>query len=201
MPPRALRLMVFDRTCGKLTASWQVGGLLYSALGRFDARRGVSSWPEALAWLSGVRAGEPVDEIQFWGHGDWGSVRIAGTTLDLRALEPDHEWNPALVRIRHRMAGPDALWWFRTCETFGRAEGHAFARGWTSFFNCRAAGHTYRIAAWQSGLHSLRPGAAPQWPIEEGVPDSEPAPRTALWSSRGAPNTISCLHGQIPPGY
>ncbi|MBA3391617.1 MAG: hypothetical protein H0T89_03185 [Deltaproteobacteria bacterium] len=192
--------MVFDRTCAALSRAWQAGGLLYSALGRLDARQGVSSWPEALTWLSEVRAGQPVEEIQFWGHGDWGSIRVADSKLDVGALEPGHEWNPVLARIRDRMAGSDALWWFRTCETFGRAEGHEFARAWASFFNCRAAGHTYRIAAWQSGLHSLRPGDAPHWSIDEGVPE-EPTPRKALWSSCGAPNTIHCLRGRIPPSY
>jgi hypothetical protein len=198
---KGLRLMVFDRTCGALTASWHAGGLLYALLGRLDARKGVRSWPEALAWLGEVRPGEPIAEIQFWGHGNWGCAKVAGEPLDVSALSPTHPWHAALQTIRGRLVGPDALWWFRTCETFGRREGHRFAREWTDFFQCRAAGHTYLIGPWQSGLHALAPGQAPDWSQDEGLPRGESAPRQALWSSPRAPNTITCFHGKVPPRY
>jgi hypothetical protein len=102
---------------------------------------------------------------------------------------------PLLHRIRARLVpGQDALWWFRTCDTFGTAKGQDFARAWTRFFGCRAAGHTHRIGVWQSGLHTLLPGAEPAWSTSEGLtPSGTPAPSRA-----GLPNTVSFLQGRIP---
>jgi hypothetical protein len=79
-----------------------------------------------------------------------------------------------------------------------RPEGHAFARAWTRYFQCRAAGHTYVIGPFQSGLHCLAPGAEPDWPTTEGLPTDEPHARAALWSTPFAPNTITCFHGTVP---
>lgn len=204
---RALRLAVYDRTCcgarlrPGLSHAWAAGGLLYGALGRLDAWHGAASWAEALDWIAAHEAEAPIREIQYWGHGRWGRVLLAGEPLDAAALAPGHPHHDRLVRIRGRLR-PDgeALWWFRTCETFGREAGRAFARAWSRFFGCRAAGHTYVIGVLQSGLHCLRPGDEPGWPAEEGLPPGEPDPRVALRSRPGAPNTITCLHGAIPAG-
>jgi hypothetical protein len=202
--------MVFDRTCRGygplpgLTASWRAGGLLYRALKRLDAYQGVSSWDEALDWLVAHGAGAQVAEIQFWGHGKWGSAFVNRQPLDASALQPGHPFHARLRAIRERLVpGGDALWWFRTCETFGDEEGHAFARAWTRFFGCRAAGHTYVIGPWQSGLHSLRAGEEPSWPLDEGVLLDEQGRRraTARFSLPGAPNTITCFHGEVPEGF
>jgi len=207
--PRGSRLMVYDRTCGGrwglpgLTASWRAGSVLYRGLGRLDDWRGVASWPEALDWLLARSQDEPIAEIQYWGHGTWGCVLIDRKPLDVRALVPGHPWHERLAALRDRLVpGGDALWWFRTCETFGTARGHAFARAWTRFFGCRAAGHTYTIGPWQSGLHSLRPGEVPSWSVEEGIqPGSDPARPTSLGSGPREPHTISCLGGRVPSGY
>ena len=186
-----------------LSLSWRLGGRLYAGLGRLDAWQGFSDWGSALAWLATYRSELPIAEIQFWGHGKWGCAMIDRTHLDVEALDPAHEHHDALAAIRARMAGaPDPHWWFRTCETFGADAGHDFARAWTSYFNCRAAGHTYIIGPWQSGLHTLRPGQQPDWSVHEALIEGTPAePERAAWSTRRAPNTISFLHGQIPPEY
>ena len=187
-----------------LSLSWQVGGALYSALGRLDARKGCASWGEALGWLADYPAPDGIAEIQFWGHGKWGCAMIDGDRLDLEALEPEHQYSPALRAIRQRMSGATGqpLWWFRTCETFGADSGHEFARRWTEFFDCRAAGHTYVIGAYQSGLHTLVPGETPNWSTEEGLSEGTPEePLAGLWSTRREPNTITCFHGAIPAGY
>src|SRR5688572_22448286 len=124
-----LRLMIYDRTCTTakvkglrapfgLTHSWIAGGRLYGALRRIDAHTGVASWAEALEWLGTVEPDRPISEIQFWGHGQRGRVKIDAESLDASALAPGHPLRPALERIRERLA-PDALWWFRTCDTFG----------------------------------------------------------------------------------
>ena len=103
--------------------------------------------------------------------------------------------------LRERLA-PGALVWFRTCETFGGAAGHDFARAFTDFFGCRAAGHTFIIGYWQSGLHLLEPGQAPHWDASEGLAKGTPErPELAAWSAMGAPNTISCMTGRVPDGW
>ena len=194
-----LRLLVYDATCAGrfglpgLSAAWRAGGLLYGALGALDARAAVSSWPAAFAWLLAQGERAPIAEVQFWGHGSWGRAYVAGESLDAGALEPGHPWHPALAALRARLLpGGTALWWFRTCETFGTEAGHAFARAWTRFFGCRAAGHTYVIGPWQSGLHCLSPGQEPDWPASEGVPArARVGPHRALRSRPGAPRTIS----------
>jgi hypothetical protein len=200
--------MIYDRTCrGRgplpgLSRAWWLGHGLYSALGRLDGALGAASWAEALDWLADHQQERRIAEIQFWGHGRWGNARIGEEVLDRRALAPAHPHHDRLRRIAGRiLPGAEGLWWFRTCETFGRPVGHDFARAWSRFLGCRAAGHTYVIGVWQSGLHSLLPGEEPTWSTEEGLPPGEPAPAFALSSRPGAPNTITCLHGRVPGGF
>lgn len=204
-----MKLLVYDATwVGRpwvqagLTSSWIVGGALYRGLGRIDASYGASSWEDALAWLCSVEPARRIDEIQFWGHGKWGRALIARDVLDVDAvLDSRHSRHEDLRALRARLSGRDALWWFRTCETFGREAGQRFATSWARFFDCRVAGHTYVIGPWQSGLHSLRPGQLPTWSVREGLPDDVEEPRYALMSAPGEPNTVTCLHGRIPDRF
>ena len=200
-----LELMFFDDTCRRsklglgLTHSWIAGAHLYEATGKFDGTFGARTWDEALDWLANYQPDRPIGEIQFWGHGKWGRVMIDRDPLTRESLVPGHPHHARLEQIRERLTGPDALWWFRTCETFGADAGHDFARRWTDFFGSRAAGHTYIIGPWQSGLHALEPGVAPNWSPFEGIADGNPeAPQKALWSVPGAPNTISFLRPTLP---
>jgi hypothetical protein len=201
--------MIYDRTCrGRyalpgLTATWRAGAGLYRALDRIDAWHGAGSWAEALEWAANIEPGSAIREIQFWGHGRWGCAKIDRDVLDARSLEPDHPLYSALSKIRDRLApGGEALWWFRTCETFGTKVGQDFARAWSRFFGCRVAGHTYVIWLAQSGLHTLRPHEEPTWPVDEGLPPhGGTGPTKALWSTPLAPNTISCFSGTIPEGF
>lgn len=205
MSDDSLRLLFYDDTCRRsrlglgLTHSWMAGAHLYASVGKFHAALGVRRWLDALEWLATYDRDRPIEEIQFWGHGKWGRVLIDGVSMTTDFLDTDHEYRPLLDQIRDRMSGPDALWWFRTCETFGADVGHDFARRWTDFFECRAAGHTYIIGPLQSGLHALAPGEAPNWSGFEGLEQGTPeAPKKALWSVPGAPNTISCLRADLP---
>ncbi len=199
-----LRLLVYDRTCrGRpllpgLSHAWAAGARLYRARGLIDRASGVGSWEQALAWLGSVEPSRPVSQIQFWGHGKWGLALVGGEALSAGSLEVGHPHQELLARIRERLV-PDALWWFRTCETFGANRGQAFARAWSSFFQCRSAGHSYVIGVWQSGLHMIRPGERPAWSAAEGLAEGTPeAPVRALWSRPDAPNTITCFDGKLP---
>ena len=208
-----MHLLVYDATGhGKarvqplLTASWRIGSALYQRHpSKVDAVYGATTWEDALAWLCSVNPRERIDSVQYWGHGLFGRVLIGADVLDVTALSPGHPRHNDLIALRQRVRDEDTLLWFRTCATFGRNTGHEFARSFTRFFGCRAAGHTFVIGPLQSGLHSLRAGDEPTWPVTEGVPrshhDQEQDPKTALSSSLSAPNTISCLHGAIPAGW
>jgi hypothetical protein len=203
----ALRLMIFDETCrgGRglpgLSRAWWSGAHLYAVLGRLDAWHGAATWEDGLAWLAGYCTGEPIASIQFWGHGKWGSALVGADRLDAGSLDPGHRHRPALEAVRDRLA-PGALWWFRTCETFGARAGHDLARRFSEFLGCRAAGHTHVIGHWQSGLHSLAPGERPYWSLDEGLAEGTPdEPVRARRSRPGAVNTITCWHGRLPPGW
>ena len=212
-PPRvtsaALRLLIYDQTCRGnqgflgLTHSWMVGAAACRSLGRFDRSRAVTGWEEALRWLAEVEPSRPIAEIQFWGHGQWGEALIGGEPLDERILAPSHRLHSMLRTIRGRLAGHEALWWFRCCEIFGADRGQGFAEAWCSFLGCCAAGHTFLIGPWQSGLHRLRPGETPRWSRREGLAegDDPSSPRKALWSRPGRPHTITCFHTRVPARY
>lgn len=200
---QGLRCVIYDRTCrGRsglgLSTAWWAGSWLYRALGQAGPSFGAASWDEALDWLGSVSAPAPIAEVQFWGHGKWGDARIGAELLDERALLRESSLAARLQRVRARLA-PDALWWFRTCETFGALRGQRFARAFGDLMGCSGAGHTYVIAVWQSGLHALAPGTAADWDPSEGLAEGTPArPERALPSAPGAPNTITCFEGRIP---
>jgi hypothetical protein len=196
-----LRLLIYDRTCrGRfgLSTAWWAGARLYRSLGLLDGFFAAGSFSEALRFVAEYEPGRALGQVQFWGHGKWGDARIGSELFDERALLRGHELNLLLRAVRARLT-PDALWWFRTCETFGAEPGQQFARAFTDFMGARAAGHTYVIGYWQSGLHALAPGETPAWSPDEGlVEGSAERPRRAQWSKPGEPNTISCLRGVLP---
>lgn len=191
-----MRALVYDRTAGGLSRAWGAGSVLYRGLRRLDRVRGVASWDEALGWLGALD--EPIDELQYWGHGRWGRVLVGDDVLDARALSHGHPWRAKLEAVRERLA-PDALVWFRTCETFGAHAGIDFAERLADFLGARVAGHTYVIHFHQSGLHGLAPGSRAHWSPDEGLAEGTPdEPRRARSSAPWAPRTITCLAGRVP---
>lgn len=201
-----LRLVVYDATQRQrrpkaLGVSWQYGAHLYRALGRVDAAFGARTFAEAFDWLARHDAAQAIQEVQFWGHGKWGRVFIDSEPLDRRVLTSGHPHQRAFQAVRERLA-PDALLWFRTCETLGAHAGQDFAAALADATGARVAGHTFVIGFFQSGLHCARPGVAPHWSPTEGLArGSAQAPESALNSAPGAPNTITCLTGQIPETF
>lgn len=216
------RLLVYDKTClgsgdvagavrgaatgaGSpalpLSRAWAAGAGLYRALGRIDEARGVASWAEALAFLASAREGEAIDEIQYWGHGKWGTLLVGDEPFDARALEPMHVHARALDAVRERLS-PGALFWARTCETFGAEAGRTFAARLADRLGARVAGHTYVIGLFQSGLFGLAPGQAPYWSAAHGLADGTPeVPRRAHVSSPTAPRTVTCFSGRVPAAW
>lgn len=206
LPRRRQRVVIYDATGhgrawfqAGLTASWRLGGALYRRYPRAlqaDHVYGAHSWTDAFAFLATLPADVDIGEVQYWGHGLPGRVMVADDVLDISALTaPDHRLRADLEAVRGRLAD-DALVWWRTCSAFAGAAGQAFAVAQTRFFGCRVAGHTFVIGPWQSGLHSLSPGATPDWPATEGLAGTQGVP-----SSPTRPNTITCLHGRVPDGW
>jgi hypothetical protein len=180
-----------------LSSAWSIGGALYRALGRLDAWQGVGSWREAFDWLLAISSHAQIAEIQFWGHGQWGGLWIDDELLTIECLEITHPLHSNLIGLRDRLiSDAKSMWWFRCCDTFGTKSGQEFAKAWTDFFQCQAAGHTYTINILQSGLHLLRHGETPSWSTTEAVVPGLTHASTSHWR---APRTITCFHGAVPP--
>lgn len=198
-----MRLLVYDRTCvrtrGHLSPVWAAGSALYRGLGRIDAARGVASWDEAFAWLAARP--DPIDELQYWGHGKWGAAFVERDVLDAGALVAGHPHHAGLAALRDRLA-PGALVWFRTCETFGARPGIDFAERLADFLGARVAGHTFVIGFHQSGLHGLAPGIRADWSAEEGLAaGTADEPQRAKRSTPWAPRTITALARRVPAAW
>ena len=187
-----MRVVVYDRTDGGLSRVWGAGSALYRGLRRVDAAQGVESWDEALTWIATLP--EPITELQYWGHGKWGAALVDDDVLDASSLH-------RLEGLREQLA-PDALVWFRTCETFGARRGIDFAERLGDFLGVRVAGHTFIIHFHQSGLHALAPGSRADWSEEEGLKAGSAAdPQRARRSAPWAPRTITCLAGSVPDAW
>jgi hypothetical protein len=172
---------------------------LYRARGSIDAAFGATSFASALDWVVGARA--PIREIQFWGYGKWGRALIDRESLDRSSLGGSHALRPRLEAVRESLT-PDALIWFRTCETLGARPGQDFARALADFMGARVAGHTFVIGYWQSGLHRLAPGELPSWDPQEGLAlGTAERPERALPSAPSLPQTISCWTSNIPAAW
>jgi hypothetical protein len=218
----ALRLVAFDATdigplrvprverredgtaqgTGGLTRFWRIGAQLHRFFLHADAVTGARSWSETLRWAADASQtrGQPIAELQAWGHGGWGYMGMHRTRLDADALRPDSPLREAVDALRDVLA-PDALVWLRCCSTFGTASGHDFARRLADRLRVRVAGHTFIIGGLQSGTHSLCPGASPAWTTDEGVETDEHSVRRAQMSSASAPRTITCLRFELPRGW
>jgi hypothetical protein len=198
-----MRVLIYDRTCvrrvGGLSRVWAAGAALYRRLGRIDAAAGVASWDEALGWLAAAPA--PIRELQYWGHGKWGCALVGDDVLDAAALAPAAPRRAAMEAVRDHLA-PDALVWFRTCETFGARRGIDFAERLADFLGVRVAGHTFVINHYQSGLHGLAPGRRADWSAEEGLAaGTADEPIRARHSVPWAPRTITSLWGRVPEAW
>lgn len=187
-----MRVTIFDRNPGPgfgqwfLKTCWLVGCWLQKLLGLVDDYYGAATWDEALHWLA--ERPDKLTSIQYWGHGSTGQVWMGDTAL----------WWPTLLPIKPKLA-PDAVIWFRCCWVFRGDVGHAFAKSIVAGMNCTVASHTFVIGLLQPGLHTLRPGQEPSWPISEGC--DLKAPWWPDYLRPWLPHTIFCLTTRIPEGW
>lgn len=186
-----------------LSTAWRAGALLYRGRGAVDASFGATSWDDAARFVETHAPAEPLEELQYWGHGRFGRIFVDRDVLDASALDAQRPHRFFAV-LRERLSSRRArsLFWMRTCEAFGGHVGHDFAQRLADFLGVPVAGHTHVIGFWQSGLHGLAPGARPDWSPSEGVArGNADAPELGVWSTPDAPHTISCLEGSVPPTW
>ncbi len=181
-----MKIIIYDATQkGALGLSWKLGAWLYKKLGWCDEACGVTTPAQFFSAIEGLSEGFFIREVQFWGHGRHGEAYVGGGSI-----RPGLSYSSRKVFER---TAADSLFWFRTCSTFGTSDGHDFAKAWASFLDCKAAGHTYKIGFWHSGLRVLEPGQEPDWCEAEGTKGGE-----ALSSSMLAPSTVGFWARSIP---
>jgi hypothetical protein len=186
---------------GGLTRFWRLGAGLHRGIGRAGAAFGARTWTEALTWAAqrAEAAGEPIAELQLWGHGGWGYMAMGSERLSVATSRGALS---AEVGALARALAPGALVWLRCCSAFGTRAGHELAVTLADTLGARVAGHSYIIGIWQSGTHSVSPGAAPDWDVLEGVErDAQGAPLGAAVSSARAPRTLHCFRPGLPAGW
>jgi hypothetical protein len=158
-----VRVMLYDTTqTGRenkfLSSFWRLGG----AIGHFDKVLGAASVEHAYALLRELPP-TPVNQLQFWGHGNNARMYIAGQSLEVRRL------NDAVGGLLL----PSSVVWFRACDVFQGTAGMDFAQDCTSALGCSVVGHTRIVSlpnpVAQSGGYGLRPGQTPHWsPFDRG---------------------------------
>ncbi len=186
---------------GGLTRFWRLGAGLHRGVGRASATLGARTWKEALRWAvaRADAAGEPIVELQLWGHGGWGYMAMGDGRLDAETSRGT--LGPEVDAFAAALA-PGALVWLRCCSAFGTRAGQDFAAQLASTLGARVAGHSYIIGIWQSGTHSVAPGASADWDALEGVErDARGAPLGAAVSTARAPRTLHCFRPGLPRGW
>src|SRR5262245_29108731 len=75
-----------------LTPIWRFGAAAFRIARSADAWTAARDWTEALSWAVAVsdRRHAPIESLQVWCHGGWGSVRLGRSHLDTAATRSDH---------------------------------------------------------------------------------------------------------------
>lgn len=118
------------------------------------------------AIVTNLKKGQHIKRIEFWGHGGPGSMKLGNEAITRDAFGPSSELTRLLPYL-----DPDAVIYFRGCETFRGTVGREFAEKATKFFNRTVAGHTLWIGKLEGpvgnptfpGYEELRPGKKPSW--------------------------------------
>ncbi len=173
-----MRVITYDNRPGStpldhfLRLSWMVWAHFQKFLGNVEEVHAAESWEDLVTWLE-ARA-PSLSEVQYWGHGSEGMLWLGEKSFPADGF----------TRLRGKLAQA-TLFWFRTCSTFKGLNGHGFAALLCNQLRCRVAGHTRVIGLQQGGLHSLRVGFKPAWPVDEDDESSNT-------------NTVSCLAMTFP---
>lgn len=186
------------------TLSFITGGKFYRLFHGLEYEAGFESWKEAFDWLNTIDSDKKISTLQFWGHGSSASIALNGERLTIKDfINPRSPHYANMLKLKSRLT-PESVIWLRTCSTFAFAGGQEFAKALADFFGCIVAGHTHKIWAWQSGLHTLRPGEEPNWSTDEAFALKDKGDTTAVttaWSAPWAPNSIFFLTGKIPSNW
>lgn len=192
-----MTLLIYDNTEKSkfLLWSWVVGTFLYVLFGRAKARKGVASWDEAFDWIIEQSAQEKLSELQMWGHGYWGAVKIGETWLSARRFG---QYEDKLNKIKEN-SSENCLWWFRSCNVAGAVRGQEFVTGFAEKMGAVVAAHTFIVWVWHSGLRLVKPGKLPDWSPEEGIKEGTPEdPKKPLWAKPWSPRAMTCLRTRVP---
>lgn len=156
-----MKIIIYDKNPGSgikqslLKISWMIGCWFQKLIGKTDEFHGADSWNDVVQWI--CKQPNSISSIQYWGHGSPGNVWLSGKPLKYHQLR----------EIKDKLA-PDAVIWFRTCSSFQGKAGYSFAENMSLTLNCTIAAHTRIVGLFQGGLHTIKPGKEPSWPISEG---------------------------------
>lgn len=191
---KPLRLMIYDDKPGDgglqqkfLRLSWIVGGMLFKLFGKIDECKGVTSWPEALEWLS---SHDEIQSVQFWGHGSPGAVWIGREPLV--AWKLSGVLSEPLKKLASKMV-PSSNFWIRSCSVFRGRIGRMFALDLhKALLGRKVAGHVRIVGPIQPALRTLSLGGSPDsWPADP-VKES-----WMTWDDR----SVLCLAATLPKDY
>lgn len=200
-----MRIVIYDANIkDAVSVTWTVGGKIYPVLRRCDVAVPVKSWAEVCPALMSLAEKHPITQVQFWGHGWFGKAAIGDDVLNTSTLR-NTAFGAELRALGEKLA-PGAIWWFRTCATYGAPAGKHFAEQFTNCLNRTTAGSTYSIGLIHSGIRTLLPYQKPYWSDREGVDflpgeNSERSGGKALLPTFSAPNTLMFWRNKIPESF
>jgi hypothetical protein len=187
---------------GGLTVFWRLGAVMHLYGLHADGTLGATSWTEALRWAVAFARtrNAKLAELQCWGHGGFGFMRMGATRWDRESLASKSGLAPEIDALRDVLTD-DALVWLRCCSAFGAPAGRSFAPALADRLRARVAGHTFVIGVWQSGTHSLRPGERATWDEGEGIERTRAGAILPRNSTMTSPRTLACLRMALPRGW
>lgn len=184
------RIAIYDAKPGEgawqafLCLTWKIGCFIHKTFGYLDDYYGAKSWADAKRWL--LAYPHSIKSLQYWGHGSPGTIWLAE--------EPK---GAEFFAFLWQKIARDGILWFRVCSAFQGVQGHEFAAAVSRAVDCNVAGHTRIIGVLQGGLHVIKPGETPHWPVEEG----ELKTRLAYFGLEWGNNTVFALAANVPSKY
>ncbi len=175
------KLLIYDAVPEAfVNQTWSAGAKMFAS--KFDRVIAGKSWDDIVAKLA---ASDVVyDEVQFWGHGSFGEIYVAGRTA------PKKFWIELATHVKK-----SSYVWLRVCSFAATQSGkHEMVR-LADQLDCTILANTFSIGQWgvQSGLKSVNSSHLPNWPDSEGWNG-----RTCIGSAPWRPETVTALQMSIP---